>query len=784
MNTSHASRLAWVATVGLLVSGLVAPASAFQVEEASIEGIQTAIRNGKTTCQQVVQAYIDRARHYNGVCTALVTADGQPVPSVSGTVRAGSAVKFPTDTIAVSKILPNFDKYKGMPLEYGRMEATASDPKVFQQYGMIAGIPDAGQLNALSTLNIRGERSVTCHGAFDAPPGKPLPADAPAVCEKFRQQPDALERAAQLDRQYGRHPDLKKMPMYCAVMSFKDVYDTSDMRSTGGADTNYAMDAPPRDATLVAELRAKGAIIYAKATLSEYNAGPSNPKVPNAAKVTHRDIGGNSARSTWGGAPCNPYDTARETGGSSSGSAVSVGANLATCSICEETGGSCRQPAWRAGVVGMVTTKGLISYGGAIGSDPYLDRAGIQCKTVKDAATVLDAIKDPERGYFDPRDIYTALPKGLVSKAPYSSFVGVKSNAKNPAKPLAGLRIGIVREFMVKHTANDAAVSDLVDAEIKRVLRDQLGAEIVESHDPLYPDDPDVPNMKYTFQQALAEILPVHMPEYFTQNVGEIARRAGGYGGGDEGAEKPSDKPLFAVPGQDIGSRDYIASLAEGKAPLSDKLNLRSVSVSPPIDSFPYHMQQYLLRRGDSRIVDWTSLNANTKNYSEAHTVAMLNSAAKLDIASPGITQRMKMRDVMRMVVDKVMRENRLDILVNPTITIPPVMHGGAGQPMINNRPTGRFPLSADLGIPEITVPAGFNSVMYEPRLELNDKQDGYRALANNTEKTTMKHPMPYGISFWAGPGDEPIVIKVASIYEEATKHRIAPPAFGPVKGE
>lgn len=766
----------------MLLAGLTTPVLAFPVEEASIEGIQKAIQTGKTTCRQVVQAYIARARGYNGVCTALVTADGKPVPSMLGAVRAGSPLKFPTATIAASRILPNLDKYKGLPLEYGRLESTASDPKVFQQYGMIAGIPDAGQLNALSTLNIRGERSVTCKGAFDAPPGKPLPAGAPAACEKFRQQPDSIERAAELDRQYGRHPDLKKMPMYCAVMSFKDVYDTSDMRSTGGADTNYAMDAPPKDSTVVAELRAKGAIIYAKATLSEYNAGPSNPKVPNAAKVTHRDVGGNSARSTWGGAPCNPYDTARETGGSSSGSAVSVGGNLATCSICEETGGSCRQPAWRAGVAAMVTTKGLISYGGAIGSDPYLDRAGIQCKSVKDMATVLEAIRDPKRGYFDPRDIYTALPKGMVSKAPYSSFVGFKADAKNHGKPLAGLRIGIVREFMVKHAANDGAVSDLVDAEIKKVLRDQLGAQIVESHDPAYPDDPDVPNMTYTFQQALAEILPVHMPEYFTQHVGEMSRGFEGFGGGDDSPAKPSTELQFAVPGHDIGSRDYIAQLAEGKAPMSEKLNLRSVSASPPIDSFPYHMEQYLMRRGDDRVTDWASLNANTKNYNESHAVAMLNSGAKTDIASPGITQRIKMREVMRLVVDKVMRENHLDVLVNPTITIPPSMHGGASQPSINGRPIGRFPLSADLGIPEITVPAGFQSVIYEPRLELNDKQDSYRSVANNTEKTTMKHPMPYGISFWAGPGEEPAVIKVASIYEQATKHRKAPSDFGPVK--
>ena len=768
------------ATVGVLLAGLSGQAFAFQVEEASIEGIQAAIQSGETTCQQVVQAYIDRAKAYNGACTALVTADGRPVKSQPGTMRAGSPLKFPTATIAASKILPDFDKYKGMPIEYGRLEPTASDPKVVQQYGSIAGIPDAGQVGALSTLNIRGERSVTCKGAFDAAPGKPLPKDAPAACEKFRQQPDALERAVALDKQYGRKPDLKAMPMYCAVISFKDVYDTTDMRSTGGADTNFATDAPPQDATIVAELRAKGAIIYAKATLAEYNAGPGNPQIPNAEKATHRGLGGGSGRSSWGGAPCNPYDTARETGSSSSGSAVSVGANLATCSICEETGGSCRQPAWRNDVVSLVTTKGLMSFGGAIGSDPYLDRAGIQCKFVKDAAAVLDAIKDPERGYFDPRDIYTALPKNLISKAPYSSFVGAQANKKGGAKPLSGLRVGIVREYMVKHAKNDEAVSDLVDAEIKKVLRDQLGAEIVESHDPMYPDDPNVPNMKYTFQQALAEILPAHMPEYLASHVGETG--GGGFDGGEGGGGGKSDKLQFAVPGQNIATRDYIAKLAEGKAPMSDLLNIRTVSVSPPTDTFGFQMEQYLLRRGDSRITDWVALNANSKNYNEQHNVAMHNTGNKLDIAPPGLTQRVKMREVMRMVVEKVMQENNLDVLVNPTITVPPTIAGGAGQPTVNSRPTGRFPLSADLGIPEITVPAGFNTVMYEPKFELNDKHDSYRAVENNTEKTEMKHPMPFNISFWGGPGDEPMVIEVASIYEEATKHRMAPPQFGPVK--
>ena len=79
------------------------------------------------------------------------------------------------------------------------------------------------------------------------------------------------------------------------------------------------------------------------------------------------------------------------------------------------------------------------------------------------------------------------------------------------------MRVGIVREFMVKHIKNDVAISDQIDKEIKTVLRDKLGADLVESVDPMYADDPAVPNMKYTFQDAFAEILPHNVPEYFWQ---------------------------------------------------------------------------------------------------------------------------------------------------------------------------------------------------------------------------------------------------------------------------
>src|SRR6188474_3076101 len=134
---------------------------------------------------------------------------------------------------------------------------------------------------------MRGGRSITCKGDFDrAPSAGPLPPGAPAVCEEFRKQPDALERAEQLDRQYGRNPDLTALPMYCAVFSLKDWYDAKDMRGTGGNDVNFAMDVPKADSPDIAELRTKGAIIFAVAAASNVTMASSNSGPNKATQYT------------------------------------------------------------------------------------------------------------------------------------------------------------------------------------------------------------------------------------------------------------------------------------------------------------------------------------------------------------------------------------------------------------------------------------------------------------------------------------------------------------------
>src|SRR5207237_3875652 len=126
------------------------------------------------------------------------------------------------------------------------------------------------------------------------------------------------------------------------------------------------------------QLRAKGAIIYAKANTTEYNGRAGDPGGRHTPdKVLVSTLG--YQRSTWAGNPSNVYDTTRAASlGSSSGSAVSVSANLVMCSLCEETRASTRGPANHNSVALILPHKAMLGFnGGAIGADIYCDRSGI-----------------------------------------------------------------------------------------------------------------------------------------------------------------------------------------------------------------------------------------------------------------------------------------------------------------------------------------------------------------------------------------------------------------------
>ena len=266
---------------------------------------------------------------------------------------------------------------------------------------------------------------------------------------------------------------------------------------------------------LVKQLRDKGAIIYAKAVNTEYNGRARAASVGgrNESPVSLPTSMGYQ-RSSWSGNPSNVYDTTRSASlGSSSGSAAGVSGNLVMCSLCEETSMSCRGPANHNSVALVLPHKAMISFlGGAIGADVYYDRSGVHCRSIADSAKVLDALKDPENGYYDPRDIWTAVPRASVLDEGYARHIVESAEAGS----LEGVRIGVIRESMLKFPGvlADEPIVDAAVREIDEVLGDYLGATLVESVDPLWPNDPDVEDMQPSYGDALAELVPNILSRY------------------------------------------------------------------------------------------------------------------------------------------------------------------------------------------------------------------------------------------------------------------------------
>ena len=764
----------------------------FRLEEATIDEMHAAIRSGETTCVEIVEAYITRARAYNGVASMLVTEDGMPVLEARGVTRAGAAIEFPTDTIAASQVLPDLDKYQGPPLEFGRMEATASKPDVDQQFGMIAGIPNAGQVNALATLNIRGERSVTCWGEYDKHPSDgPLPAGAPPVCEMFRQQPDALERAAELDAEYGTNPDLDAMPMYGVTFSFKDPFDTKDMRSTGGGDAAYDIDFPARDHVLVEQLRNKGAIIYAKAVNTEYNgrAGDPGGGRHEPDKVLPSTLG--YQRSTWAGNPSNPYDTTRAASlGSSSGSAASVSTNLVMASLGEETRASCRGPSNHNSVALILPHKAMLGFdGGAIGADIYCDRSGIHCRSITDCAKVLDALKDPEQGYYDPRDPFTTVPRSSVLDTPYASHIKMAGDTG----ALAGMRLGVIRESMVypPGSKTEEPIVTAATAEIKTVLGERLGATLVESSDPLWQPDPDIEPMKVDFRQALARLVPVFMPD--------LMFRLGGDGEPVFKDFAAAIVPTEFMPGKVFGAGDmtpidYMVEMAEGRIAPPSNLDIGTVQHQEMAMAFRFHIPQYLSRRAvdwaekgfTETVVDFPSLNERSKFWGDDQRASFKNWEEVADPRNPhghrqGVNERIMLRELLRRVDMMVILENHLDGLVRLHTPWPPGIIGGPPQyDIIHNLRPETFN-GPNAGLTEVLIPAGYVTVAYDPVFALNEDATRYVSTPSHTPTSVPEPGLPFSLVFRAEPGKEDVLLKVASAYEAASQRRVSPPAFGPL---
>jgi amidase len=646
-----------------------ASASRFHLEEATIADVHRAIRAKEISAEQLVQLYLKRIEAYNGTC-------------VKGDVDQATGLMF----------------------------------------GEISPIENAGQLNAYTTLNIRGKRSKTDPGDNDP------------------NMPDALETARAQDAYFARTGNFVG-PLHGVPIAVKDNFDTIDMRTTAGAIADYANDKPPKDATMVAKLRAAGAIILGKTNLDEY--APAG-------------IG----RSTLGGQTCNPYDTKRITGGSSAGTAAAVAANLAICGLGTDTTGSVRYPSSLNALVGIVATQGLVSRAGIVPLTFSRDRGGPMCRTVEDTAALLEVLTGD-----DPRDAITAVAYGRPPVA-YSNSTYRRS--------LAGKRLGVVRDFMIEATIADR--ENIRIAEEALADMKSLGATLVDPVD---------------FSGAIAEIMTAYEPSFFTQTFpGAIPS---GVRPIDHLAAIASDRKL--LPG---GARGVNLRMLAAFNPRIEARYALDLYFKERGDRKFRGVEDLYNTRSFAGENDWLRFalgqQAERLDTSEAitHTLRITNLQRILYkvMADNNLDALVY---VYTTIPAPLVYPSRVAAVYDPRVE-PRVLKAGTkmsnpdlvpGEPSLRTdldtfrSAGGSFAvnLSPVSGLPAIVVPAGFTRVVYD-RVPDAGEPNGSRLEGPKPDQ------VPVAMEFLGRQFDEARLFEIASAYEGATRHRRPPKGFGPLAGE
>jgi len=267
----------------------------------------------------------------------------------------------------------------------------------------------------------------------------------PSLHHVIEVNPDALSIAASLDGE--RKAGKVRGPLHGIPILLKDNVDTADRMTTTAGSLALAGSIPLQDSTVAAKLRAAGAVLLAKANLSEW--------------ANFRSTHSTSGWSGRGGQAKNPYVLDRNPCGSSSGSGGAVAANLCAVAIGTETDGSIVCPSSANGIVGIKPTLGLVSRAGVIPIAHSQDTAGPMARTVRDAAIVLNAIAG-----IDARDTATSL---LSARQPVDYTRSLDPNG------LRGARIGVARaKFFGYSDVTDKVINDAID-----VMKRQ-GAVIVD----------------------------------------------------------------------------------------------------------------------------------------------------------------------------------------------------------------------------------------------------------------------------------------------------------------
>jgi aspartyl-tRNA(Asn)/glutamyl-tRNA(Gln) amidotransferase subunit A len=252
----------------------------------------------------------------------------------------------------------------------------------------------------------------------------------------------ALAAAQRADRSIAAG---EALPLAGLPIVHKDIFCTDGVLTTCGSRMLSSFVAP-YDATVVERLAQAGVVMLGKTNMDEFAMGSSN-------------------ENSWYGPVRNPWNPQKVPGGSSGGSAAAVAARIAPAATGTDTGGSIRQPGALTGITGFKPTYGRVSRYGMIAFASSLDQAGVLTLTVRDAAMLL-----AQMAGFDPRDSTSV-------DTPVPDYLGALE------QPLAGLKIGLLKEFFDKglEEENGKLVREALH------LYEKLGAKLVEVSLPNLP---------------------------------------------------------------------------------------------------------------------------------------------------------------------------------------------------------------------------------------------------------------------------------------------------------
>ena len=286
--------------------------------------------------------------------------------------------------------------------------------------------------------------------------------------------PDALVIAASMDKE--RKAGKIRGPLHGIPVLIKDNIDTADKMMTTAGAAALIGNIAGKDAFIVTQLRAGGAVLLGKTNLSEW-----------ANFRSTRSVSGWSSR---GGQTRSPYILERNTSGSSAGSGAAVAANLCAVAIGSETDGSIVSPSSVNGIVGIKPTVGLLSRSGIIPISATQDTAGPMARTVKDAAILLGALTG-----VDDHDKSSAESTGKFQKD-YTRLLSTNA--------LKGKKIGIESSFLKGHEAVVALYKDAIET-IKKQGATVIEVELIKSFEGIGAAQFTV--LKYEFKDGVNQYL-------------------------------------------------------------------------------------------------------------------------------------------------------------------------------------------------------------------------------------------------------------------------------------